>query len=80
MRQKRNRVRRFFWAGLLGLWVFFGLPAVVSASETGLNEEIADLFQLSIETVKNQKKNAMRLLHDKLGDVYGLMLFIAFNV
>lgn len=45
MRQKRNRVRCFFWAGLLGLWVFFGLPAVVSASETGLNEEIADLQQ-----------------------------------
>lgn len=44
------------------------------------NEEIAALFQLSIETVKNQKKNAMRLLHGKLGDVYGLMLFIAFNV
>ena len=29
----------------MGLWVFFGLPAVVSASETGLNEEIADLQQ-----------------------------------
>lgn len=41
------------------------------------NEEIAALFHLSVETVKNQKKNALRILRENLGDAYCLLLLIA---
>ena len=40
------------------------------------NEEIAELFQISVNTVKNQKKNAMRILRKNLGDTYYLLLLI----
>ena len=41
------------------------------------NEEIAKMFRLSVDTVKNQKKNALRLLRNRLSDLSGLMLLIA---
>ncbi len=41
------------------------------------NEEIAELFQISVNTVKNQKKNAIRILRRNLGDAYCLLLLIA---
>lgn len=44
------------------------------------NEEIAALFRLSVDTVKNQKKNALRILRGKLGDVSYLMVMIAFQL
>ena len=42
------------------------------------NEEIATLLHISIETVKSQKKKAVRVLRERLGDLYllGVLLKI----
>lgn len=40
------------------------------------NEEIAQLFSLSIETVKAQKKKAFRILREQLGESYLLVLIV----
>lgn len=42
------------------------------------NEEIARLFQISIETVKTQKKKAVRILRERLGDFYVLLVLFRF--
>ena len=39
------------------------------------NEEIAELFKISVETVKSQKKKAINYVRDNLGDIYLLVLF-----
>ena len=38
------------------------------------NEEIAQLFQISVGTVKSQKKKAVRILRERLGNLYLLMV------
>lgn len=40
------------------------------------NEEIADTLQLSIMTVKTQKKRAVRYLRERLGELYIFISFI----
>ena len=40
------------------------------------NEEIAQLFQISPETVKAQKKKALRVLRERLGDFYVLAMLL----
>ena len=37
------------------------------------NEEIAALFQISVETVKSQKKKALQFIRDRLGDLCCLL-------
>lgn len=38
------------------------------------NEEIAGMLQLALDTVKNQKKKAMRILRERLGNLYGVVV------
>lgn len=40
------------------------------------NEEIAQLFCLSVETVKTQKKKAVRILRERLGEFYVLAVLM----
>lgn len=40
------------------------------------NEEIAELLSLSVETVKTHKKNAVRFLRERLGDLFFLLSVI----
>lgn len=39
------------------------------------NEEIANTLQIALDTVKNQKKKAMKILRERLGDFYFFLLF-----
>lgn len=38
------------------------------------NEEIAALLNISVETVKSQKKKAVRILRERLGSLYFLVV------
>lgn len=38
------------------------------------NEEIAELLSLSIETVKTHKKNAVRFLKERMGNLFVLLV------
>ena len=40
------------------------------------NEEIAQVLELSVETVKTQKKKAMYFLRERLGKSYYLLIFL----
>lgn len=40
------------------------------------NDEIAQLFHISVETVKAQKKKAVRILRERLGDLYVLVVLL----
>lgn len=40
------------------------------------NEEIADTLRIALDTVKNQKKKAMRILRQRLGNFYFFLLFL----
>ena len=39
------------------------------------NEKIAETLQLALDTVKNQKKKALHILRERLGDFYFFLLF-----
>ena len=40
------------------------------------NEEIAELLSLSVETVKTHKKNAVRFLKERLGNLFFLLVMV----
>ena len=40
------------------------------------NEEIAVTLGIALDTVKNQKKKAMQVLRQRLGDFYFFLLFL----
>ena len=40
------------------------------------NEEIAQILELSVETVKTQKKKAMYFLRERLGRLYYLLIIL----
>ena len=42
--------------------------------ELHLNEEIAELLSLSVETVKTHKKNAVRFLKERMGNLFVLLV------
>ena len=47
-----------------------------AGEKIGKNEEIAQVLELSVETVKTQKKKAMYFLRERLGKSYCLLIVL----